>query len=828
MDLIKQHISPYLYSFVNEDSDISDDVFIEIQKEYGIEFIEIVCYLNQLFNLTFSLVKNDLAALHIHFENDINESQKLLIAEFLGVKLFKYYHSSDNQFNNTNISLIEIIAGIEKKLNGLEMRCPDGASGKNGGNRLWKNWVKDKKDNKTLLEFYRTINENSLLKPKSIFNTQINFCNTLCQKFEFKPYYTLVNGKNKSYILLNATQTLNEIDNINNEIIDQLDSIILFDCERKSLMSNYSFDEIYKWNTDYDTNFTKYLIITFGNDFRSINAFRNKIDLIKDRFKIKNTTTYTILNSEIDSLLKRKEKSSIAIKFVGFESSSFWDTFLLETSIRELYELRSIKLMNIYSTCYNDEIKEYIIEDLFSKKESSDLISSNTKMAILELRDEDIETLKEALSSTLDFIIRSDIKSEIIENLTKTTTIIFEDAIIRNVKLLAKITNCLSLTRITNLKTWSDFLNSDSNCFLILSYRDQGKFPNFYYPNLLEIEFDAETITNALLINFLFGHHYKWSKYYLYKDIFKLLTHPIRESHFQWNELKNTIEALKPEQKLNIDWNLENEYSNSEQRELYKIKLKGHKLKTAYGSDLFIISDDKNISRKVVKIDFLKSIINDESIVYVQNLDEIQENINIYDKIVDKKQQEEELEVIRRQFKLGNETAGRLWKVLLKKLAESLGEDKLYLELKKYFETKGLKIVSQFHFKNSWVNPQSESLAPLSKRVFIELCDYLKIPKIYFVIIQRIRNATKQSSRQSTRQMNQLLKDLFNDGCFDAYLKPREIITNKLGYYKAYHPLDDLGIDENYLADNLVTLVELIQPELKLAELETIEKISNE
>lgn len=46
-----------------------------------------------------------------------------------------------------------------------------------------------------------------------------------------------------------------------------------------------------------------------------------------------------------------------------------------------------------------------------------------------------------------------------------------------------------------------------------------------------------------------------------------------------------------------------------------------------------------------------------------------------------------------------------------------------------------------------------------------------------------------------------------------------------MDYYKANHPLDDLGIDENYLADNLATLVELIKPELKPGELESIELV---
>lgn len=828
MELIKQHIYPCLHSFANEISSTFEANFDEIQNDLRTDLIELIRYLDNLLDETFSTTNDNVTALHIHIEDEFNDSQKLLIAEFLSVKTFLHYQSTDNNTNEANLALIELKAAIETKLNGLEMRCPDGASGKNGGNRIWKNWVKEKKENRSLLEFYKSLNESSSLKPKLIINTQKNFCSSVSQIFEFKPYCVLINSKNKSYNLLNATKTLNEIDAINNEIIDELDSIVLFDCERKSLMSNFSLEEINKWNSDYDTSFKKYLIITFGKEYQSINNIRNKIELIRDRFKIPINSSYTLNKSEIDFLLRRKEKSSIPIDFVGIESSSFWDTFVLETSIRELYELRSIKLMNVYSICYNDEIKCYIIDNIFSKKESSELISSSTKMAILELRDDDIETLKEALSNTLDLIINTDIKAKIIESLSNSPTIIFDEAIIRNVKLLSKITHYLGLARSIKLKTWSDILNPSSNYFLILSYRDQGKYPNYYYPNLLEIEFDSETAINAVLPNLLFGHHYNWSKYYLLKEYHKSLTHPIRENYFEWNKLKNTIQALKPEQKLYIDWNLENEYSNSEQRETFKIKLKNQRAKTFNSSDLFIMSDDKNISRKVVKIDFLLSLENDDGKLYVQNLDEIQENINIYEKIVDKKQQEAELDVIRKQFNLGDESAGRLWKILLRNIADTDGEEKLYNDLKNNFESKGLKIVSQFHFKNSWINPQSESIAPLSKRVFIELCNYLKIPKIYFVIIQRIRNASKQSSRQSTRQMNQLLKDLFNDGCFDNGKNASEIINNRLAFYKSNHPLDELGIDENYLGDNLVTLTELIQPELKLMELETIEKLSNE
>lgn len=828
MDLIKQHILPLLNSFTNETRNSLDSTFKEIQNDSKTEFTEIICYLERILNLCLISTNSGLTSLHIHIENEFDDSQKLLISEFLNIKLFKYYHSIDNQIDETNISLIEFIAQVELKLNGLEMRCPVGASGKNGGNRIWKNWVNEKIENKTLLDFYKALDKNPSLKPKSIFNVQKNLCSSLSQIFEFRPYCTKLNNKNKSYNLLNAVNTLNEIDLTNNEIIDELDSVILFDCESKRVMNNFSYEEINRWNTDYNTSFTKYLIITFGKENSSVDYTRNKLELIRERFKIPTNSSYTITKAEIDFLLNKKESAPLNIEFVGFESSSFWETFVLETSIRELYELRSIKLMNIYSICYNDEIKNYIIGDLFSKKESSELVSSTTKMIILELRDDDIEILKEALTNTLDVIINSGIKSKVLDKISNIQAFVLDEAILRNVNLLSKIRVCLGLTKSTKFKTWSDLINTDLNDILILSYRDQGRYPNYYFPNLLELELNTECIASAILLSFLFIDYYNWFKYNLCKEYHKLLTHTIRENHFEWVKLKNKIQELKPEQKLNIDWNLENEYSNSDLRESYKVKVKGQRIKTAYSSDLFVITDDTKTLHKVVKIDYLFTLDNEDGKVHIQNLDEIQQNINIYDKIVDKKQQEAELEIIRKQFNLGDETAGRLWKVLLKNLAEDQGEDELYSDLKKYFETKGIKIVSQFHFKNSWINPQSESIAPLSKRVLIELCEYLKIPKIYFIIIQRIRNASKQSSRKSTRQMNQLLKDLFNDGCFDTNEMVKDIITNRLEYYKANHPLDDLGIDENYLAANLIALVELILPELKLLELETIEKISNE
>jgi hypothetical protein len=744
------------------------------------------------------------------------------------IKIFLLNNSKKVEFIESYSEVEDLVYKLNARQNILERNCPSGASGKNGGNRIWKNWKNEKSENKSLLDFYKQLNNGSSIEPKTIFNLQKKISKTVLEIFQFRPFCINLESNIKSCNLINTEKSLNEIDIFSKEIIDNLNSIILFDCERKRLMTNFSFDEINKWNTDYNTTFTKYLIISFGKGYPSVNHTMNKLELIRDRFKTPNNTSFTITNSELDYLLKRKKNAPFSIEFVGYETSSFWDSFILEVSIRELYELRSIKLMNIYSICYNDDIKNYILNDLFSIQESSELISLGTKSAILELRDDDIEILRITLSQTLDMIIKSGIKTIVSNSLSNNIVLVFDETIIRNQNLLSKIRICFDLNFTTKYKTWPDLINSDLKDLLILSYRDQGRYPYSYFPNLLELDIDYEGAAKAILPNFFFINNYNWSKYKLHKNHFKLLTHSIRDRFFDWNNLLNKIQELKPKQNLNIDWNLETEYSNSDHRESYKLKLKGQKVRTFYSSDLFILKDEIKSEHKVVKIDYLLSFDYEDSKVYIQNLDEIQENINIYGNIVDKKQQAEELDIIRKQFNLEDETAGRLWKVLLKNLAEEQGEDELYSDLKKYFETKGIKIVSQFHFKNSWINPQSESIAPLSKRVFIELCEYLKIPKIYFIIIQRIRNASKQSSRQSTRKMNQLLKDLFNDGCFDANKNARGIIKNRLDYYKLSHPLDDLGIDENYLTDNLVTLVELIQPELEFLELENIEKNNNE
>jgi hypothetical protein len=485
--------------------------------------------------------------------------------------------------------------------------------------------------------------------------------------------------------------------------------------------------------------------------------------------------------------------------------------------------------MNIYSVCYNDEIKNYIIGDLFSKKESSELISLSTKMPILELRDDDIEVLRKSLSNTLDLIINSGIKSKVVESIANTPLLVSDEAILRNQNLLSKIKNCLALSRSIKFKSWSDLLNSKSNYFLILSYRNQGRYPNYYYPNLLELDLDYEKNAHAILPNFLFRHHYNWSEYNLLKDYHKLLTHSIRETHFEWDKLKRNIQELKPEEKLLIDWELENTYSNTESRESYKVKLSGQRAKLYHSSDFIIYSD---INSEVFRIDrikwFFENIDCEESRYMMQKLGELLDEFNPAEKLIDTSQQEKELQIIRNQLGLGNESAGRIWKVLLNKKAEVIGIDTLYTELLHLFSNNNIPLVKQSYFISCWLNTQNDALMPRGNKIVKVLFDYLQLSKEYRRILYRLKNASISGKIEATRKYSNLLQDLFSDGCFDSNANLKLVLQNKLDEYKQNHSLEELGIDSENPISGLIALVELIRPEVRTVELETIEKNNNE
>jgi len=817
MNLINQHIRDYLLHFLNEKDILFQEIVSLIQSKAKENLVLFLQYIHLMLNETFSEKKDETKSLHIHFGYNLDDESKSIIAQYILIRFFLESNKIANLNHQSNEQVSQTIDSLNSRLNRL-IQVPEGAK---GGSRIFKNWIKEKEAIRDLINFYKNLDAGSTLLSNTIFNCQVGLSNSLNDSFSSSPYACMIeNSSYPTYNRLNTKLTLNQIDEIDNSIIDNLENLILFDCERKKLMQYFSLLDI----KDYDVNLKRYLILSFDNKNRSVQNLKDKRTLIQNRFKIPKDVSYLILQSEMDYLLELKSKKHIPVSFIGMEDSSFWNTFILETNIHDLYELRSIKMMNLYSLCFTEESKEYILQDIFSEKDTSVLLSDETKQKLLNLRDEDVTSLKELLENVLNLIINSNVKQDITEKIKVDTILVVDDFVLK----LKKIRSLLSLTLFISERnkfiSWSEFKIIKNGNFLILSYQDQGKYPYYFYPNVIESTVSKSIAIEAIYHKFLFSNKYQWSKYNSAKDLYKLSDHPIRQKYFQWGKLENAIIKSRPQKNDDINWDLEQEYSGNILRVTVKLKLKNERERTFNSSELFIFSTDKK-TFKVGKIgDIIESIDEDEK-YFIYQLDEIQENINLFEKMIDTNQQEEELNIIRQQFQVTDAETGRLWKILLKQKLSNNNSEDLYSELKTYLESKGLKIVSFHHFKNSWLNPESDSIAPLSKKVFIEVCSYLNLSRMYFVLIQRLRNTSKQSNRNSTRQMNRLLQDLFNDSCFDDGINIKERIKTNLEKYKKTHPLDELGINEQYLSDNLITLIELIKSEISLKELEKFKKV---
>ena len=818
MKLINQHIRQHFNKFNVGDTVQFNEIYNLIQSDFKDNYRELLKHLDHLLNVNSKNKESQI--LHIHFSVDLGEECLSLLAQYLLIRMSNEGMSSASKLDFEN----EVLESIKNSLKSNQRRltaCPDGASGRNGGNKIYKSWIREKQIIRSNINFYNQFDDKQNFNFINLFNCQVRLYNSLNSFLELYPYARDAEDYSEYPVLnvLNTKATLSELDEIDNSIIDNLKSVILFDCDRKRHMQYFSIDDI----KDYDIELKNYLMFSFGNKNNSVQSLKEKIQRIQNRFKIGGEHSYVVTNDEEAIVLNQFERNNIEVEFVGNEFSEFWDAFILETSMQDLYELRSIRMMNLYSLCYSEEIKEFIIGEIFSKDIKNSIISVETKQKLSDLREDDVLEIRSLLSNILDLIINLKIDLVITNQSLDKHVLVIDNYILKFQELIVLLQKHLQNLGRIKFVSWADIEDYENDDLLILSYQDQGRFPYFFSPNIIELEIKEGLKTAAILPGFLFEEKYKWAHYRLLKEFHSTLNHPIRKDFFDWENLRLEIQKLKPTREDSFNWDLEQEYFEYSHRETVKLKLINERERTYNLSELFIYSHEVGQYR-VARISDILEFHDAHDKLQLHHLDEIQEDINLYDGMVDLSQQQEELKIIKKEFNLDSSDSGRLWKLLLKKKSELISEEGLYSDLEQYLNERKIKIVSFLHFKNTWINPDSESIAPLSKKTFIELCNYLNLPKTYYVIIQRLRNATKQSSRQSTRKMNNLLQDLFNNGSFDNDNNLQEIVNIHLEEYKRLHSLEDLGIDEKYASENLTVLVELIKSELELKEMEYIKK----
>jgi hypothetical protein len=822
MDLLINHIENYLFEYIESSKKVFELAFTKVSNKKKEEYKQLLRYVDNLIYASLKKEQEGIQKIHLHFQYSDEEFIKIL---------FEYFVIREHLSNLEGDSLKEDLNPLLKStlqtqlINKKRLQlCPAGASAKNGGNKIFKKWKKEKKLNKNLINYLESLSEKSSFCPKTIFNSQIKDLNFASKIFENIPFLPEIDESELSYNFSNVINTLDDIDHLNSVLIDSLKTIFIFNCERKTNMSNFNLQEIETWNNDFETNVERYIIITFGTN-NSSHSISNKHQQIKERFMLSHYNSYSILFDELKLLCDKQISKKISLDFQGQSVTAFLEDFFIQTKINGLYELRSIKMMNIYSICYTDVIRDFILKDVFSIDLNPTLITDETKEDILTLPKTDIQSLKKILTNILDLIIQFNIKKTINEKITRDSKIVLDDLILKNELFFNLIRQNLNIKDKRRYLNWDNIEDSINSHILILSYRDQGNYDHHFYPNINELKVSEDSNIDVVLPAFLFKQTYDWSHYNLLKAYQKTLDHPIRRSCFDWDALKNKINQLKPEKSIDISWDLESNYSNDDTRITFRISYMDTARNTCNPSDLLIYREH-NISQSRIKTIrwIYENIEFSENSLCFQKLDDLIDEFNPAEKLIDTEQQNQDLKIIKQQFELGDENVGRLWKILLGRKAEKYGVKNLYNEIQNLFSHNNMSIVSYSHFESTWINPNSKSLVPRGNKVFKIICDYLDLSITYRRIIYTIKNRTITGRRNATRIYSKLLKDLFNDGCFDDGADNNQILSMKVENYKINHNLDELGIDEEKPLAGLLTLIELIRPELSYKEVHNIEK----
>lgn len=822
MNLIEKHYTNQLNTYIDSTDTTFETYFNEIISVNKEDYKNTLKYLHSILKDNARIEKefNSSNKLHVHFDTQLSDSALYIIAQYL---IIRNFYQNSNKASTKSKSKIHLykqeLASRSRKLR----VCPEGA-GTSKGKIAFKKWKTEKKINDSHTKFFKNINTDIETNNTCLVNCQVSLANNLYKSFLTKPYAIQLDQYSKipACCVINTNYNIDELDTLNSDIIDNLNSVIVFNCEEKNKMSYFSYPNL----ENYDLDISEYIIITHNiNPKYNQQTLTNKLQTVHERFKINlnEKSSYIITNCEYKKCIN---SSSIDTKtdviFIGNFYSEHWEDFLENVRINDLYELKSIKLINIYSLCFNEEIKNYILHDIFTVNRTAILISADTKHQLSNLKQEDLESLKQSLSQLLDEIINIQAPTSIKKFVNDDTVFVVDYSIIKLNEFIDLISPHILVNK-NKFIAWSDLSKSNFHHIVILSYQDPGNFPYYFYPNLMELPLDPGSISIAVLNNFLLKSKYHWAQYNFQRNYIKLLNHPIREEKFKQNLLNSMINRLKPQYSIDIEWDIEQFYNENTEREVLTVTVAGSKARRINESELYIYSNNKKRFRVKRLIDIYDSFEKDED-YYVQNLNEIQQDFNIFEHIVDTKELDDQLQLIREKHNIHDMNAGRLWKILLAKQAEEIGVELLYEKLDVHLKQKRLNIVSFSHFCNNWITPLSDSIAPINKKVFAEICTFLELPKIYYIIIQKIRNTSKEATRNSTQLMNNLLSDLFRIGCFDLNKDYKKIIQRNYKRFKQSYYWKDLESYEIATIENLKLLVELIKPEIKVFQLKGIKK----
>jgi hypothetical protein len=830
MRLIKEHLKPYLDGLTRSASSDFYDVF-DLLTHPNKEFYK--RFLIYTEKVIYDLLRegSEIAYANLHFEG-ATETLVWILKEFVPLRFF---HLASKKGENDKY-LVTKIEEYQRILKYRYAETPSYVSGLRTNKRA-KKWIEAKKGDENLLKFYQRLaikyNYKISLTPRTIVNVQTSDLERLQTLFQSRSIGVSIKdaARRSASLLLNTELTFDKVDGIKLEsgeyLFDEIENIVVLGCESKNVSKSFNLRELRKWNVS--GKLKTFLVVTFSQQKDGFHKLKSRLERTQSAFhsvpQFPDLRSYTVLREEVDHLLGETKPSQSSIEFFGSPSSMLWDDFVAKTELYEgLYELRSYKLMNIYSLATTSEVKAIILDGVFNENAEYNLLNPETRVTLEELSSETIENLKASLENVLSSIVQSGWLEFLQRRITGCQIMVMGDTARHHKKLITAFNNSLKPLSGYEFLSWHEVdLSNNDKSVVAIDYRDTGKFPYSIRPNLLELE-NSNAEVRGYFISFLFKIKFDWCHYRYSSDLFRLLTNSTRSQHFDMDDLELLIRKQKPPFVEKTNWNIEQLYQSERPGTFLRLSFSPNRVKSFPSSELFIVRIGTNSNLFVTRAGDLLDIEHDSDL-YVQPLDDIHSGFNIYDKIANKQREEKELHAIKATYSLNaTDKPEHLWKNLLIRQAKEKDSDEWYHEVKSYLRANGADLVSKTTFEHHWMKVDSDTLIPRERKVFRLLCAFLNLPDTYFFIMRRLKNVEVQNSRRNSQQMNSLLSDLLNANCFhDDAISRMTILTSIKQRLLKHHALEEIGFFRDTLVDDLNTLIELLRPQIELQRLLKVE-----
>jgi hypothetical protein len=607
-------------------------------------------------------------------------------------------------------------------------------------------------------------------------------------------------------------------------LIDLIDDIIIINAESKNSFSTFNYSELQKLNNNPQNpvNVKNLLVISTQTRNYNLSNLVGKLQRVEsDLYKTPRRSgfsSYTILPYEKAFLQGEIRYSSIDVQFIDLGPSYYWERFKeLVKEEQDLRELISIKMRNIYSFSFSERVKNYILDQLFNFDiEEPAIISAQTKGF---LQDSDSEFLKDAknyLKGLLDEIKESNLLSEINRNTSSSSFLLVPSFIKQEATLLNTLISQLTSVGRRSFITWETIRDEHKDSLVILDYRDTGRYPFRIHPNIHELIRHEDQKVKGIFIKEFFERNYKRTYYDYSTTLFNtVLSHSYRSDLIDFENLRGELEDLKDAFSEENPIDTDNDYLH-QNRETICVYYPENKTKRYSIYQQFIVKDPLSGDFSVIDGEELFSRVQDKPLL-LQPIEDAYQGINLFRRTENENQK---LQHVKEKFSIDEDLADeQLWKQLLSDKRKEIGSEKVYIDLREKIGTKGGRMVSKHTLREEWLDPESQTLVPRSKKVFKAICDYLDLPSEYFRVIQKLKAERRGEARESTRKMNKLIADLVNRGYFNA-----DINEDEWSRLSKEHDLEEIGIDLDHGEEELNTLVSLVKGNLSFSETRKAEK----